>query len=150
MGKYSDNPSELNCFKKLKIGCHDLSFLSFKPAFSLSCFTFIKRLFSSSLLSAIGVILSAYLYWYFSQQSWLHLGVHPTRHFAWYILHISLISRVTIYDLDILLSLFGTSLLQSIHRGYTSPKLGQKAIFNFSSWCSYLLLSVTPSPVNSI
>ena len=31
-------------------GCHDLSFLnlSFKPAFSLSSFTFIKRLFSSS------------------------------------------------------------------------------------------------------
>ena len=35
--------------------------LSFKPAFSLSSFTFIKRLFSSSLLSAIGVVSSAYL-----------------------------------------------------------------------------------------
>ena len=34
--------------------------LSFKPAFSLSCFTF-KRLFSSSLLSAIRVVSSAYL-----------------------------------------------------------------------------------------
>ena len=34
--------------------------LSFKPAFSLS-FTFIKRLFSSSSLSAIGVVSSAYL-----------------------------------------------------------------------------------------
>ena len=34
--------------------------LSFKPAFSLSCFTFIKRLFSSS-LSAIRVVSSAYL-----------------------------------------------------------------------------------------
>ena len=35
--------------------CHDLSFLnvSFKPTFSLSSFTFSKRLFSSSLLSAI-------------------------------------------------------------------------------------------------
>ena len=42
--------------------CHDLSFwmLSFKPAFSLSSFTFIKRLFSSSLLSAIRVV--SYLY----------------------------------------------------------------------------------------
>ena len=29
--------------------------LSFKPAFSLSCFAFIKRLFSSTLLSAIRV-----------------------------------------------------------------------------------------------
>ena len=35
--------------------------LSFKAAFSLSSFTFIKRLFSSSLLSAITVVSSAYL-----------------------------------------------------------------------------------------
>src|SRR5574337_617787 len=35
--------------------------LSFKPTFSLSTFTFIKRLFSSSSLSAIRVVLSAYL-----------------------------------------------------------------------------------------
>ena len=42
--------------------CHDLSFwmLSFKPAFTLSSFTF-KRVFSSSLLSAIRVALYAYL-----------------------------------------------------------------------------------------
>ena len=43
--------------------CHDLSFLSagFQANFSLSSFTFIKRLFSSSLLSAISVVSSAYL-----------------------------------------------------------------------------------------
>ena len=35
--------------------------LSFKPAFSLSSFTFIKRLFSSSSLSATRVVSSAYL-----------------------------------------------------------------------------------------
>ena len=35
--------------------------LSFKPTFSLSSFTFIKRLFSSFLLSAIRVVSSAYL-----------------------------------------------------------------------------------------
>ena len=42
--------------------CHDLVLwmLSFKPAFSLSSFTFIRRIFSS-LLSAIMVVLSAYL-----------------------------------------------------------------------------------------
>ena len=34
---------------------------SFKLAFSLSSFTFIKRLFSSSLLSAIRMVSSAYL-----------------------------------------------------------------------------------------
>ena len=45
-------------------GSHDLSFfliLSFKLAFSLSSFTLIKSLFHSSLLSAIRVVLSAYL-----------------------------------------------------------------------------------------
>ena len=43
--------------------CYDLSFLcvNFKPAFSLSSFTHIKRLFSSSFLSAIRVVLSVYL-----------------------------------------------------------------------------------------
>ena len=35
--------------------------LNFKPAFSLSSFTFIKRLFSSSSLSAIRVVSSAYV-----------------------------------------------------------------------------------------
>ena len=35
--------------------------LSFKPTFSLSSFTFIKRLFSSSSLTAIRVVSSAYL-----------------------------------------------------------------------------------------
>ena len=43
--------------------CHDLSFLMFslKPALSLSSFTLIKRLFSSSSFSAIRVVSSAYL-----------------------------------------------------------------------------------------
>ena len=38
-----------------------LGILSFKPTFSLSTFTFIKRLFSSSSLSAVRVVSSAYL-----------------------------------------------------------------------------------------
>ena len=44
--------------------CHDISFFlifSFKPALSLSSFTLIKRLFSSSSLSAIRVVSSTYL-----------------------------------------------------------------------------------------
>ena len=46
------------------IGCHDFSFwmLSFKPAFSFSSFTLIKRLFSSSPLSATRVVSSALLF----------------------------------------------------------------------------------------
>ena len=43
--------------------CHDLHFwmLSFKPTFSRSTFTFLKRLFNSSSLSAIRLVSSAYL-----------------------------------------------------------------------------------------
>ena len=52
-------------------GCHEVMgpdamilvfwMLSFKPTFSLTSFTFIKRLFSSSSLSAIRMVSSAYL-----------------------------------------------------------------------------------------
>ena len=44
-------------------GCHDGSFLklSFKPTFSFSSFTFIKRLCRSSSLSAMSVVSSTYL-----------------------------------------------------------------------------------------
>ena len=64
--------------------------LSFKPAFSLSSFIFIKRLFSSSWLSAIRVVTSGLCsYWYFSKQSWFQLVIHPTQHFSWCTLHIN-------------------------------------------------------------
>ena len=86
--------------------------LNFKPTFSLSSFTCIKRLFSSSSLSAIRVESSAYWdYWYFSLQSWLQLVFHPAQLFSWCILHISLIIRVTIYSFEVLLFAFETSLL---------------------------------------
>ena len=64
--------------------------LRIKPTFSLSSFTFIKRLFSSSLLSAIGWChLHIIDYWYFFQQSWVELVLHPAQHFTWHTLHIS-------------------------------------------------------------
>ena len=72
--------------------CYDLCFwmLNFKPAFSLSSFTFIKRLFSSSLLFAIGWChVHIWGYWYFSQQSWSQLVLHPAQNSAWCTLHIS-------------------------------------------------------------
>ena len=88
-------------FHCLPIICHEVTgsdavifvfwMLSFKPTFSLSSFTFIKRLFSSSLLSAIRVLSSAYLrLWYFSRQSWFQLVLHPAQHFTWCSLHIKL------------------------------------------------------------
>ena len=64
--------------------------LSFKPVFSLSSFTFIKRLFSSSSLCVVRVChLHIWGYWYFSWQSWIQLMLHPVQHFLWCTLHIS-------------------------------------------------------------
>ena len=85
--------------------------LSFKPSFSLFSFTFIQRLFSSSCFLSQGWChLHIWGYWYFSWQSWFQLVLYPTQHFTWGTLHISQISRVAIYSLDVLLSRFGTSL----------------------------------------
>jgi len=60
-----------HCFHCFPSICHEVMgldamflvfwILSFKPTFSFSSFTFIKRLFSSSSLSAISVVSSAYL-----------------------------------------------------------------------------------------
>ena len=55
------------------------------PDFSLSSFSLIKRLLSSSSLSATRVVSSAYLrLLMFSWQSWFQLVIHP----AWHTLHI--------------------------------------------------------------
>ena len=83
--------------------------LSFKPGFSPSYFTFIKRFFSSSLLSAIRVV-SAYL-WLLVFLSAILIpacnssspGFHM-RYFAY-----KLNKQVTIYSLDILCFQFWTS-----------------------------------------
>ena len=63
--------------------------LSFKPAFLLSSFTFIKRLLNFSLPPAIGWChLHFWGYWYFSWESWFQLVIHPNWHFTWCILQI--------------------------------------------------------------
>ena len=73
--------------------CHDVMgsdamisvfwILSFKPAFSFSSFTLIKRFFSSCLLSAIRLVSAAiWVYWYFSWQSWFLLVIHPVKVFC--------------------------------------------------------------------
>ena len=84
--------------------CHDVMgpeamilvfwMLSFKPTFTLSSFTFIKRLFSSSSLSAIRVVSSAYLRLLIFlrqdfRQSWFQLVLPPAQRFSWCTLHIS-------------------------------------------------------------
>ena len=61
--------------------------LSFKPTFSVSSFTFIKRLFNSS-LSAVRVVSSAWGYWYFSLESIL-IPACASSSLAFLMMHIS-------------------------------------------------------------
>ena len=64
--------------------------MSFKPAFSLSSFASIKRLFSSSSLYARRVVSSAYpRLLIFLQATLISAVLHPAWHFAWCTLHIS-------------------------------------------------------------
>ena len=64
--------------------------LSFKPAFSLSSFIFIKRLFSCASLSVKRVChLHIWGFLYFSWQSWFQLVLHPAWCFTWCTLHTS-------------------------------------------------------------
>ena len=74
--------------------------LSFKPAFHSPLSS------SGSLVPFCFLPLKWYhLYiwgcWYFSQQSWFQLVLHPAWHFVWCSLHMR-ISRVTIYSLGVL------------------------------------------------
>ena len=93
-------------------GCHDLGFfliLSFKIAFFLlSSFTFIKRLFSSSLLFAIRVVSSTYL----RLLIFLPAILIPAWNSSSPIFHMMYsawkLNRVTIYSLVVLLSQFWT------------------------------------------
>ena len=63
--------------------------LSFKPTFSLSSFTFTKKLFTS-LLFAIKVVSSAYLRLLIILPATpVQLVLHPAQHFTWCTLHIS-------------------------------------------------------------
>ena len=88
------------------------SMLSFKPAFSLSSFCFIKSLFSSSLLYAIGVMPSAYLRLLIFLLAILTppcASSSPTFHMTYSAYKLN--KQVTIYSLDVFLSQFGTSTL---------------------------------------
>ena len=110
-----------HCFHCFPIFCHEVMgpdvtilvywILSFKPTFSLSSLTFIKRLVSSSAFCHKGGVICVSdispgnLY---SSLCFIQPGIY-----AWCTLHISEIIRVTIYSFDVLLSLFGFLLFHS-------------------------------------
>ena len=109
--------------------------LSLKPTFSLFSFTFIKRLFSSSSLSAIRVVSSAYLLLIFLPAILIPACASSSPAF--------LISRVTIYSLDVLLFLFGTSLLfhvqvqlllPDLHIGFSRGRSDGPVFLSFSEF----------------
>ena len=97
-------------------GCRELSFLNFEfqANFSLSFFIFIKRLFSSSSLklSTIRMLWSAYLRLLIFLLAML-IQAFALSSLAFHMMFSAykLISRVTIYNLDVLLSQFGISLV---------------------------------------
>ena len=83
--------------------------LSFKPVFSLSSFTFIKRFFSSKSLSAIRVVSPAYLKLLIFPPTILIPACASSRP-SFHIMYSAckLINRVTIYSLDVFFSQFLT------------------------------------------
>ena len=86
--------------------------LSFRSTFSLFSFTFTKKLFSSSSLSAIRVVSFAYLRLLILLLA-IMIPACTLSNPAFLLMHSAykLNKQVTIYSLDVLLSLFGTSLL---------------------------------------
>ena len=110
--------------------------LSFKPTISLS-FTFIKRLFSSS-LSARRVVSPAYLrLLLFLLAILIPAVLHPAWHFTWCTLHIIQISRVTIHSLDILFPNF-----EPVHCSMSSSN---SCFLNCKQVSLITLLSIIPS-----
>ena len=86
--------------------------LSFRPTFSLSTFTFIKRLYSSSSLFAIRMVSTAYLrLLIFLLAILIPACVSSSPAFLMMYSTYKLNKQVTIYSLDVLLFLFGASLL---------------------------------------
>ena len=104
--------------------------LSFKPSFifpfhlhSLSPFIFIKRLFSSSRLSALEWYhLHIWGSWYFSWQSWFQLVIHPAQLFTWCTLHKGYRTKVTIY----IFPKFETYLVLTVASWHTCSFLGRQ------------------------
>ena len=84
--------------------------LRFKPTFSLSSFTFIRRLFSSSLF-VLKVVSPVYLrLLIFLLEILIPASASSSPEFRMMYSAYKLINRVTVYSLDVLLSQFGTSL----------------------------------------
>ena len=100
------------CHEVMGLDAMKFIFWMFKPAFSLSSFTFIKRLFSSSSLSATRVVSSAYLsLLIFLPAVLIPACASSSLAFSCCTLHINYISRVTIHSPDIISVQFSCSVM---------------------------------------
>ena len=122
--------------------CHDLSLLNvvFKPAFSLSSFTFIKRLFNpSSLLSygGGGCHLNSWGYWCFSRQSWFPACASSSPAFCMMYSAQKSISRETVHSLDTLPSQIWTSWEGDRQEGRGCPNGGNRLQVSFKILCCH-------------
>ena len=85
--------------------------LSFKPTFSLSSFTFVNRLFSSSSLSAMRVVSSAYLRLLIFLLA-ISIPACASSNPAFHMMYSACeLNRMAIYILDVFLCQFGINLL---------------------------------------
>ena len=87
-----------------RTGCHNFSYFNveFKSAISYP----LSPSSRDSLVPVHFLPLDWYMYiwscWYFSWQSWLQVVIYPVWNFIWCTLHMSCISRMTIYSLVLL------------------------------------------------
>ena len=139
--------------------------LSFKPIFSLSSFTFIKRLFSSSSLSAIRLVSSAYqetkmathssilayrIPWTEEPGGLLSMGSHRVGH-GWSDLATAAASAYLrlLICLPAILILPCASSIQAFLMMYSAYKLNKQGD-NIQPWCTPFLIrnqSFVPCPV---
>ena len=79
-----ENPRDRGAWWAASMGSHRIRH-DWSDLAEAAAFTFIKRLFSSSSLSAITVVSSAYLrlFIFLLPAIWLQLVLHPGQHFTW-------------------------------------------------------------------
>ena len=134
--------------------------LNFKPVFSFFSFTFIKRLFGSSLSSAMRAMSSEFLKLLMILPAifWFHPVLHSAWHFTWCALHMKVKvvhSYLTLCDpgvgsLSLLQGIFSTQELNPglPHYRWILYQLSQKGSPRILEWVAYPFSSRSFQPSN--
>ena len=123
--------------------------LRFKPGFSLSSFAFIKRLFSSSSLSAVRVVSSTYLKLLVFPLAVL-IPAYDSSSLAFHIMYsaYNLNKQGTIYSLEVLLSqlepacssMSGSCYCFFLHTGFSRGRSGGLVFPSLKSFSQFLVI----------